>query len=104
MTADEIRMGEALGLVSRLPATFDNRFISEMAACARDDAPAITEKQAVCLRRMVHKYRRQIPADIVALAGERPSDPWTLPPTPPAAAPPSPLRSTSTSSPQLSLL
>jgi hypothetical protein len=107
MSIDEQRMGEALGLCRVLPASFDKRFAAEMAACARDDAPAITEKQAECLCRLVHKYRRQIPADVVALAGARPPDPWTVPvaaaPAPPPAEP-SPFVTPAPASPQLSLL
>jgi hypothetical protein len=102
MTADEIRMGEALGYCRVLPASFDKRFVGEMAACARDDEPAITEKQAECLRRLVHKYRQQIPADVVALAGERPPDPWTR--SAPAAAPSPSARTAPPIPPQLSLL
>lgn len=93
MTPDEIRMGEALGLCRFVPASFDKRFVGEMAACARDEAPAITEKQATLLRRMVHRYRRQLPREILALAGECPPPMWETPPaapTPAAAVPPSP--------------
>jgi hypothetical protein len=105
MTPDEIRMGTALGFVRCVPATFDKRFVGEMAARARDE-PTITEKQATLLRRMVHKYRRQIPADVVRLAGECPPAPWTLPPAAPvtAAPPPPPPRATPAVPPQLSLL
>ena len=105
MSADEIRMGTALGLCRFVPATFDKRFAGEMALWARDDEPLITEKQSECLRRMVHKYRRQIPADVVALAGERPPDPWTLPaPAPAAPPPPPPQHTTPAVPPQLSFL
>lgn len=93
MTSDEIRMGEALGLCRFVPASFDKRFVGEMAACARDEAPSITEKQATLLRRMVHRYRRQLPREILALAGECPSPMWESPPAAPApaaAVPPSP--------------
>jgi hypothetical protein len=109
MTEAENRMATALGFVRVLPATFDKRFIGQMFACARDETPQITEPQALTLRRLMHKYRRQLRDDVVALAGERPPDPWkaepenahdaaptvpTAPPVPPQSA----------LSPQLSLL
>jgi hypothetical protein len=107
MTADEIRMGEALGFCRVLPATFDKRVIGELAACARDEAPAITEKQALLLRRLVHKYRRQLRDDVVVLAGARPPAPWlvTVPSDTPPVASPAPTRAIEAASPaQLSLL
>lgn len=73
MTADEITMATALGFSRVLPGTPDKAFVGVMAACARDPAPAITERQALYLRICIHRYRRQLQADVVALAGPAPS-------------------------------
>src|SRR5689334_446764 len=89
MTVGEIAMCEALG-ICRLPAaSFDKRFIALMAASARDETPEISERQALMVRLLTHRYRRQIKPEIVALAGERPPAPWstrTPQPVPPAAS------------------
>ena len=76
MTAEENTMATALGFVRVPSATFDKRFVGVLYAHARDPEPQITEPQSITLRRLVHKYRRQLRDDVVALAGERPPDPW----------------------------
>jgi hypothetical protein len=73
MTPDEVRMARALGRCSFTPATFDKRFARDIAARAEKPEPTITEAGAACLRAKVHRYRRQIAADVVALAGPLPN-------------------------------
>ena len=107
MTADEITMATALGFARVQPATFDKRFVGVMYAAARDPEPQITEPQALTVRRLVHKYKRQLRDDVVALAGERPPDPWKMEPDNAHAARPQPSREQTHTSPpssQLSLL
>lgn len=69
MTADEITMATALGFSRVQPGTPDKSFVGVMAACALDAEPAITENQALYLRICIHRYRRQLEAAVVALAG-----------------------------------
>lgn len=80
MSADEITMATALGFARVQPATFDKRFVGVMYAAARDPEPQITDPQALTVRRLVHRYKRQLRDDVVALAGERPPDPWKMEP------------------------
>jgi hypothetical protein len=83
MTDDEVRMARALGACRFAPATFDKRFARDIAARAEKPEPTITEAGAACLRAKVHRYRRQIPADVVALAGPpAPAEPREAPPAP----------------------
>lgn len=78
MTPDEVVMAAALGECSFPVASWDKRYGRGVAAQARGIVPWITAAQARHLRRMVQRYRRQVPADVVRLARA----PWeeTLPP------------------------
>lgn len=102
MTPDEAAMATALGMCRVLPATFERRFIARVAAAARDPLPEISDREALTVRRLVHRYRRQIRPDVVALAGERPPAPWDASSAAAPAAPPPPTSPAAT--PQLSLL
>lgn len=68
MTEDERRMAEVLGRCRILPGSPEKRFAGAMATLAAQHEPLITVRQAEWLRVLVHRYRRQIPADVVALA------------------------------------
>lgn len=68
MVVDEQAMALALAQVTMIPGIPSKGFARAMAAAARAEAPAITERQADTLRSLVYRYRRQIPADVVALA------------------------------------
>lgn len=81
MTPDEVRMARALGGCRFVPATFDKKFGQGIGAAASSADPQITEREAVLLRVKVHTYRRQIPADVVALATQEPP-PFVVPPPP----------------------
>lgn len=50
---------EHLNRCTFLPGSWDKRF-----ARGLDGAEEITERQAVCLDKMVHRYRKQIGADL----------------------------------------
>jgi hypothetical protein len=58
-----------LGRCRFLPGTFDKRWAREISAEAERQFPEISHKEAELLRTRVHRYRRQIPADVVDLAG-----------------------------------
>ena len=72
-------MAAALRRVTFVPGTFDKRMGQGLAArvygsLVRGDGPAmISEAEAGQLRRLVHRYRRQIGAAVVALAGPKPA-------------------------------
>lgn len=53
------------------PATFDKRFARNMGHIADRTAGALTDRQRSCLNALVYRYRRQIPAPIVAKAALR---------------------------------
>lgn len=60
MTEDQRRMVSALSRVTFLPATFDKRFAKGLLAMMESDPEkGLTDNQDACLRRIVHKYRRQ---------------------------------------------
>lgn len=70
MTADEVTMALALGRCSFVPATFDKRFAGALWSRAKYvTEPQITAREAALLRVKVHRYRRQLPSDVVRLAG-----------------------------------
>lgn len=61
MTDEEKDMAEKLGRCTFLPGSFDKRFTQDMVDYAkREETPKLTEKQASHLRRLFHKYRKQI--------------------------------------------
>jgi hypothetical protein len=68
MTLDERRMARALGRCVFLPGTCDKRFALQMKTRAEELRPRISVRIAKLLREKVIMYRRQIPADVVALA------------------------------------
>jgi hypothetical protein len=83
MTPDEISMARAVSptRVTYVPATGTKRFAHCIAMEAEEPQPQITERQAQYLRDLVLRFRRQLPAEIVALAGELPCLPATVPTT-----------------------
>ena len=70
MTPDERVMARAISPmnVTYLPGIGTKRFAREMAALAEHEDAAITEAQAVYLRQVVHRFRRQVPSAVVSLA------------------------------------
>jgi hypothetical protein len=90
--AEERRMALALGCCRFVPATFDKRFAHEIAGAAARDDGTLTIAQALCLRRLVYRYRGQIPADVVALVTAEisiPPEAWAWPERRRTAAAPS---------------
>ncbi|MEX2155097.1 MAG: hypothetical protein WD825_17260 [Gemmatimonadaceae bacterium] len=67
MTEDERRMARALAGVTMIPGIPSKRFAGDIASEAASASAQISERQANALRSLVHRYRRQIPADVVAL-------------------------------------
>lgn len=69
MTPAQISMATALARVTFTPASNTKRFARDMAdlATQKPDHP-LTQRQAQYLAEAVVRYRRQIAADIVALA------------------------------------
>lgn len=72
MSSEEREMAKHLGRCSFLPATPAKRFAGEIAGRAQLDEPEISESEAGYLRGLVYTFRRQIPADVVTLAGDVP--------------------------------
>lgn len=68
MTAEEIAACRALGAASFTPGTPHKRFARDCVSMARAPEPTITEAQAVFLRGLCEKYRRQLPAAVVEWA------------------------------------
>ena len=64
-------MAIALGNCRFAPATSAKRFARHVSAAARADG-VLTDPQAALLRKLVVSYRRQIPAEVVALARKAP--------------------------------
>lgn len=67
MTFPERCMARALAQATMIPGTGSKRFARDMAAQADSDCE-ITERQAEALRSLVIRFRRQIPAHVVAIA------------------------------------
>ena len=63
-----------LRLCSFLPASFDKRFARTMGHVADRTGGTLTDRQRSCLNSLVYRYRRQIPAAIVAKAALRLAD------------------------------
>lgn len=57
-----------------LPASFDKRFARTMGHIADRPAGELTDRQRSCLNSLAYRYRRQIPAPIVAKAALRLAD------------------------------
>lgn len=63
MTAQETALAIALGACRFVPGSWEKRFARDMAARARArPEDPLMPKQARWLRRLHHKYRRQIPS------------------------------------------
>lgn len=67
MTDAERRLAKALADCTFPPATSQKRFARSIAAQAEMAEPQITDKQRAYLHMMVHRYRRQIPTNILLL-------------------------------------
>lgn len=71
-TDDEARMARALAsctfAVGHPHKRFARQISGDLTGWMEGNGVGITENQAAFLRKMVHRYRRQIPADIVAQA------------------------------------
>lgn len=59
---------------SFLPSSFDKRFARNVGHIADKTAGELTDRQRSCLNSLVYRYRRQIPALIVAKAALRLAD------------------------------
>lgn len=71
MTRDEIRIAQALRMVTFLPGSADKRFARAMEAHAHRHAlEPLTEKQSAYLQQLAWKYRRQLPAEIAELGAK----------------------------------
>jgi hypothetical protein len=70
MSDDERRMARALAACTFVPGIGTKRFARQMAHMAESTEAQITDPQAEYLRSAVRRFRRQIPAEVVALAGE----------------------------------
>jgi hypothetical protein len=68
MLPDEVTMARALAECSFSPGSWDKRFARTLSAQTHGLAPWITAAQARHLRRMVKRYRRQVPKAVVRLA------------------------------------
>lgn len=69
MTQTEKEIALALGNCTFLPGSWDKRFARDLAFAAKNSPDvAFTERQAAHLLRLAHKYRRQLPAEIVLRA------------------------------------
>lgn len=68
MTKDEVQLARTLGHCRFPIASFSKRFARDMFSAAMIAEPTITERQAVYLRKMITKYRRQIAADSLPTA------------------------------------
>ena len=66
MTEDEIQIAEALARCSFLPGSGPKRFVRQMAD--RDRSRPLSDRQRAYLWAIAWSWRRQLPADLVALA------------------------------------
>lgn len=65
MTEAEQDMAIALSHCTFPPGTNQKRFARNLAAQAQLDEPQITDRQRAYLHQMVHRYRRQIPTEVL---------------------------------------
>lgn len=70
MSSEEREMALHLSRCRFLPGSAAKRFARDIGFEAEHDDPTITERQAAYLRSTVYTYRRQIPRDVVSLAGD----------------------------------
>ena len=69
MTPAEIVVAKALGRCSFLPGCWDKRFSRDMAFLAEHSPEReLSDRQGAHLLRLCHKYRRQIPAEVIEAA------------------------------------
>lgn len=73
MSDEEREMARHLGRCRFAPATSAKRFAFAIAARAEHDDPEISDREAAYLRSLVYTFRRQIPSDVVTLAGDVPA-------------------------------
>lgn len=59
MTDDQYQKAQELSHVTFLPGSFDKRFTRSVASKPKEGT--LTEKQAILLEQMYHRYRKQIP-------------------------------------------
>lgn len=70
MSSEEREMAKHLSGCSFLPGSAAKRFARDIGDEAAADEPTITERQSAYLRSCVYTFRRQIPRDVVSLAGD----------------------------------
>ena len=63
-------MARCLSRCHFVPGTPAKRFARDIGCEAENEEPEITERQAAYLRTLIYTYRRQIPRDVVSLAGD----------------------------------
>lgn len=68
MTDTEVEAVLALARVRYPPATFHKRFARDMQGFANQPIPQCTDRQIEVVRKMLHRYRRQIPGHAEMLA------------------------------------
>lgn len=74
MHPSEVAMARAFGAGTYAPGSDAQRFALIVSAWADQPEPSISERQAGYLRYSVYKFREQLPAPIVALAGDVPTE------------------------------
>ena len=67
MTADEAQLAYALARCKMVPGSYNKRFSRDLAGMAHQGKD-LTDPQRRNLLKLVIRYRRQIPADLVELA------------------------------------
>ena len=78
ITAEEVRLLEALAVCQFHPGAADRRFILHMAAAAKRMAGmGLTEGQRTYLWRLGYRYRHQLPPEINELVALRGTGPTT---------------------------
>ncbi len=65
MTREEQSLAQALAKCSCSPGSFAKRFARSIGVVSEGPRPLISEGQATVLRKLVHTYRRQIPAESI---------------------------------------
>ena len=68
MTPDEVRITEALARCSFLPGSSPKRLVRQIAG--RDRSRPLTDRQRAYLWAVAWSWRRQLPAELIALAGK----------------------------------
>ncbi len=69
MSPDYATLAKALARCTFVPGSWDKRFVERIDRARYDEsARGLSPRQEESLRRLVQKYHRQLPADVVALA------------------------------------